>query len=641
MDARPTRLPADDPTTAAVDGLDEAQRLAVTTPSSLVAVIAGAGSGKTRVLTRRVAWRIAAGTAAGRHTLVLTFTREAAGELRRRLRRLGPGNEVTAGTFHSVMLAMLRQRATDHGRPPPQILTSRERLLGELVPGRAAAEVALEADWSAARAVPADQYAATAARAGRSTASPADLVQQHLVRYQQEKQRRGVIDINDVLGSALHLLERESDFADAVRWRFRHLLVDEAQDLNPVQHRIVDVLRTGNDDLYLVGDPAQAIYGFNGADPGLLIDVETRFPGIEIVRLPSNHRCTPQVVELGRFVLDRGGQPTEVRSVLPDGPAVTIHTAPDNVAEATLVSEIVAALDPSLARRSGVAVLARTNAQVPPLVAALESRGVPVKRRVDAPGTPLASAIGHAIRLGSAGQLRAWAHDAVAEPSPAGTEVTEAEHALAAVIVDFLREQPQGDGAALRAWLMTADPFGAQHRGGVELLTFHSAKGREWPVVVVTGLETGLVPHRSARTSVAVAEEARLLYVAATRSTDRLVLTRAERRGGYARRLTPWLDGFEFGEPPAIAPPDDLRTRRAERIDRERRVAEALIDWRGRAARRASIEPEQLCTVDQLKSIARERPRDAEDLVAATGLGRLTALAHIDEIVEVLRAANT
>ena len=186
---------------------------------------------------------------------------------------------------------------------------------------------------------------------------------------------------------------------------------------------------------------------------------------------------------------------------------------------------------------------------------------------------------------------------------------------------------------------MTADPFGAQHRGGVELLTFHSAKGREWPVVVVSGLETGLVPHRSARTSSAIAEEARLLYVAATRSTDRLMLTRAERRGGYARRLTPWLDGFEFGEPPAVAPPDDLRARRADRIDRERRVAEALIEWRDRAARRASIEPDQLCTVDQLKSIARVRPRDAEDLVAATGLGRLTALAHIDEIVEVLHHA--
>ena len=185
-----------------------------------------------------------------------------------------------------------------------------------------------------------------------------------------------------------------------------------------MQHRIVDVLRTGNDDLYLVGDPAQAIYGFNGADPGLLIDVEKRFPGIEIVRLPSNHRCPPQVVELGRFVLDRGGQPSDVRSVRPDGPAVTMHIAPDNGGEAALVSELVAGLDPSLARRSGVAVLARTNAQLPPLVAALESRGVPVKSRVDAPGTPLAAAIGQAIRLGSAGQLRAWAHDAVSEPVP-------------------------------------------------------------------------------------------------------------------------------------------------------------------------------------------------------------------------------
>ena len=158
---------------------------------------------------------------------------------------------------------------------------------------------------------------------------------------------------------------------------------------------------------------------------------------------------------------------------------------------------------------------------------------------------------------------------------------------------------------------MTADPFGAQHRGGVELLTFHSAKGREWPVVVVTGLETGLVPHRSATTSAAAAEEARLLYVAATRSTHRSMLTRAERRGGYARRISPLARRVRVRPDAGRAPARrSAARRRAERIDHERRVAEALIDWRGRAARRASIEPEQLCTVDQLRVDRPRRPRD-------------------------------
>ena len=391
---------------AALEGLDAAQRTAVTTPSMLVAVIAGAGSGKTRVLTRRVAWRVADRTAAPRHTLVLTFTREAAGELRRRLRRMGCDAQVTAGTFHAVMLAVLRQRATDHRRPAPQVLGNRHQLLKEIAVGRGIAEIAAEADWAAARAVPAEYYAATAGRSGRHPSVPLDVVQGHLVRYQEEKRRRGVIDINDVLGHTLHLLEHDDEFADALRWRFRHLLVDEAQDLNPVQHRIIDVLRRGADDLYLVGDPAQAIYGFNGADPSLLVDVEDRFPGVEIIRLPSNYRCTPQVVDLGRHVLAHSGQPSDVRSARPDGPPVALHTAADEDAEAQRVAAVVATLDPSQVRHRRVAVLARTNNQLTRLSRTLEQANIPVHRRADAPGTPLASAVQRVIRLGSAGMLR-------------------------------------------------------------------------------------------------------------------------------------------------------------------------------------------------------------------------------------------
>jgi DNA helicase-2/ATP-dependent DNA helicase PcrA len=272
-----------------VDDLDERQRHAVTTPSRLVAVVAGAGAGKTRVLTRRVAHRIATGTADARHTLVLTFTREAAGELRRRLPALGIGEPVEAGTFHAVLLGVLRQRWRDLGRPAPTVVSDRRRLVAATGTGRVD-EVVPEIDWAAARGIEPHAYGDAARRAGRRPSIGLVAVGAAYEAYVAEKRRRGVIDLDDVLSFAVRDLERDPGFADALRWRYRHLLVDEAQDLNPLQHRVVDLLRRGNDDVFLVGDPAQAVYGFNGADPSLLIDVADRFPGIEIVRLPVNHR---------------------------------------------------------------------------------------------------------------------------------------------------------------------------------------------------------------------------------------------------------------------------------------------------------------------------------------------------------------
>ncbi len=167
-----------------------------------------------------------------------------------------------------------------------------------------------------------------------------------------------------MLSLAVEALQHDHDFAAATRWRFRHLLVDEAQDLNPVQHRLVDLLRHDQDDLFLVGDPAQAIFAFNGTDPSLLVDVSDRFPGIEIVRLPTNHRCTPQIVEAGAHVLTTGGQPTTVRSGRPDGRAVRVVDCIDEEHESATVARLIRHLDPGLVGTGGVGVLARTNAQL-------------------------------------------------------------------------------------------------------------------------------------------------------------------------------------------------------------------------------------------------------------------------------------
>jgi DNA helicase-2/ATP-dependent DNA helicase PcrA len=607
---------------ATLADLSPGQLAAVTTPSTLVAVIAGAGSGKTRVLTRRIAHRVAAGTADARHTLALTFTREAAGELRRRLRRSGVREHVEAGTFHAVALGLLRQRWADLDRRPPTVLSDRDRLLAEVAGGIPVATLGAEADWSAARGVTPEGYGRAARAAGRRGAMAPERVAAALAAYATLKRRRGVVDFDDLLAMCAAELATDAAWADGVRFRYRHLLVDEAQDLNPVQQRLLQLLDGGRSDLFLVGDPAQAIYGFNGADPGLLLDVADRLPGIEVIALPVNHRCTRQIVAAGVAVLRAGGHDRPASSARGDGAPIEVLAADDEDDEAALVVRVLRSLDPHDVRAGRVAVLARTNGQLARLSKALAADGIPVRRDELASGTPLAAAVRAATTLGSASRMRGWAHDVLDAGESGDAETVGAERRVASALLEFLREQPFGDGATLRSWLATSRPFAAaEQAAGVELLSFHAAKGREWPSVIVTGVETGLVPHRTATTGAARDEEARLLHVAVTRPADRLVITWARRRGGYRRQPSPLIAGVDTSSPPIVAPPTVLRHEPAP-VDP---AVGALVAWRDRAAIAAGLLPGELCSDADLAAIADARPTTADELAAVTGLGPLTA----------------
>ncbi len=605
-----------------------------------MAVVAGAGSGKTRVLTRRIAHRVAVGTADARHTLVLTFTRQAAGELRRRLHRLGLREHVEAGTFHSVMLALLRRRWEDTGTAPKTILSDRRRLVVEALDGgsrRDADAVLDEIGWAAARGIPSAAYAGAARREGRRPAPGIDRVAAAYGDFDRLKRRRGVIDFDDVLAMTARELQRDREFADATRWRFRHVLVDEAQDLNPLQHRLVDLLRHGRDDLFLVGDPAQAIYGFNGADPDLLVNVETRFPGVEVVRLPVNHRSSPQVVAAGVHVLATSRQPAELVSDRPDGRHVTRIEGDDEHDEATKIARVVVQADPNLIRSGSVAVLARTHAQLGAFEDAFAAVGIPVRRSTTAPGSPLQAAVRDAAAQGSASRLRGWAHDVLdVEPVAEPDAHDEALRRVAAAALDYLRESSYGDGAGFRAWIATNNPFDDGTDGGVELLTFHAAKGREWYLVAVTGVETSLVPHKSATTTAERAEEGRLLYVALTRATDELLVSHAARRGGYARKPSPFIEGLDLSEPISAPPPEEL-------VPRLRRdpMGDALRRWRDEASHRAGVLPEQLCSDRDLRAIERNRPATVDELVEVTTLGPMTAARLAPELFEVLAGQSS
>ncbi|HUF96510.1 MAG TPA: ATP-dependent DNA helicase UvrD2 [Ilumatobacter sp.] len=620
---------------ALVADLDADQRRAVTTASTLVAVIAGAGSGKTRVLTRRVAHRIATGEATAAHTLVLTFSREAAGELRRRLPRLGLVERVAAGTFHAVARGILHQRWIDLDQRPREILDDRRRFVRALLGSSELDALLAEMSWATARGLSASAFETAVRHGGHHSALPVERVAVALERYAEEKRRRHVIDLDDLLTLTIADLERDDGFATALRWRYRHLLVDEAQDLTPVQHRLIDLLRSGNDDVYLVGDPAQAIYGFNGSDPTLLLEVSDRFPGIEIIRLPVNHRCTPQVVAAGTHVLDSAGQPTDAISARADGPAVVVASAPDEAAEAAMVARQIARADPAMVSGGHVAVLARTHVALAEVRNALASAGVAVLHAADDASAPTAVHLRDAYRQTDPVRMRQWVQDAFERSHDEhGTVIESALVLVATAALDFLREQPTGDGVTFRTWVSASNPFDDE-TNGVEVLTFHAAKGREWESVYLVGCETGLMPHRSARTVQARSEEARLLYVAVTRSTNELHISWAERRQGYARKLTPLLTEFDGAAPPRIPPPMELLSRAKSP---RQAMLERLDAWRDGVARAAGIVPNAVVPDRALSLIADARPASAAELDEVTGIGPITSRRLFPGIETAMRA---
>jgi DNA helicase-2/ATP-dependent DNA helicase PcrA len=619
--------------------LDAEQRRAVTSSAPLIAVIAGAGSGKTSVLTRRVAWRCVEGSAEPMHTAVITFTRQAAAELRRRLRTLGIQDSITAGTFHAISLSLLQQHWDRVGRRPPTVIQDRRRLIGEVIgPRRTTSidELAREIDWARARNISVRSYARAALEAGRQ--ADAATVEKVMVDVQELKAKRGVIDLDDLLSLVIDTADRDQEFADIVTWRLRHLYVDEAQDMNPLQRAVLEVWRAGRDDLTLVGDPSQSIYGFNGSDPSILLELETHFPGIEVVRLDTNYRCSPQIVRAGLVALGQLDSPTpELRSARPDGPSVKIYGFDSEEAEATGVARLVDRFRGPNDTWRQFAVLARTNAQLPPIRAALEAAGIPVRTDGIQSNDPLQSCIREVGELPSRSRLAAWARDArlvdFDHPEPMSSDPTSQDNEaskvrlatlrVAAAVDEFLSDGGS-DGRSFLAWVRAQRPFDDMStRMGVDLLTFHAAKGREWDTVLLVGCEDGLMPHSSAKSSFARDEETRLAYVAMTRAADRLLVTHARSRKGRRRQKSPLIAGIETSESTSAPTTEflhDLRIRQSDRTPVDP-VFEELTSWRSHAARVSGVDPRLICPDEVLHRLARRQPTTVEEMEDIEGLG--------------------
>ena len=707
---------------ALLEDLNDAQRHAVTSEAAPLCVLAGAGSGKTRVLTRRVAWRIEQGTADARHVLALTFTRKAAGELRSRLRALGVRQHVTAGTFHGIAYGQLRQRWADLGARPPALLDRKARVLARLVSRRdggrspTLADLAGEIEWAKARMVAPEGYAEALVATGRRPPLPAHEMAALYSRYEEEKRRHGLVDFDDLLVACINDLEQDPAFAAAQRWRFRHLFVDEFQDVNPAQFRLLQGWMGDRLDLCVVGDPNQAIYSWNGADPSLLGGFSRRYPTTGVVRLDHNYRSSPQVLTVAAAVLAQGHTSNAdlLRATQADGPVPTVTASDSDVSEArTIASRLRRTRRPGMPW-AHLAVLTRTNAQLVLLEEALRSARIPyrvsggeaflqrpeVRDALDdlrrAPvrtpfGARLADLEARVAGIGTAGpggrpeetagpggRPEETAGPGGRPEETAGTagpgrpdEDDRRSHLEGLVRLgrEYEAMDPAASAEGFSAWLAaTVRSEGAEDGAdAVELTTFHRAKGLEWPVVFLAGLERGLVPIGRAATPAAEAEERRLLYVALTRAERELHCSWAERRTFGSRTVTrtrsPYLDAVDLARRALAQAPagsDPVRLIQAERSrlgrqsapgqrrSRPRSPAAAMVEaadpdmiaalraWRSSAARLSGVPAYVICHDTTLAAVASALPASHDELLALPGLGPVKAARYGEALLDLV-----
>ncbi len=559
-----------------LDGLSPAQAEAVTTDAAPLAVVAGPGSGKTRVLTRRVAWRVTGGHADAAHVLVLTFSRRAANELFGRLARLGLAvgareAGVVAGTFHAIAYAELTRHRAERGqaalsvagRPARLIRPELAKVIGRDLGPAGAMAVAAELSWARAHGGGPGSYERLAREADRRPSVAPSAIAATWGAYEVAKQRRRVLDLDDMLERCTRLLETDEEASRAARWRHRHFFVDEYQDLNPAHRRLLRAWVGDRADLCLVGDPDQAVYGFNGASPDLFDRVADDWPGVRSLRLSDNFRSTPEVVALANAVrpgpslstveeyegatggADRteGSERWQAATISrqattisrqPSGPLPLLSIHADDQAEARAVAVAIASRRVPGRSWGGMAVLARTNARLRLVASALDRVDIPWRLRDARP-------------LAERPCVEGWL--SLLPPTAAASELAEIildepdhldAHAMDAALREFLDVAPAASVSAFARWLdatgVTApDPPGA----GIDLVTFHRAKGLEWRAVWVIGVEEGLVPLGRRSDEASLAEEQRLLYVALTRAADDLAVSWAARRINARDELVP------------------------------------------------------------------------------------------------------
>ncbi|MGB3483106.1 MAG: ATP-dependent DNA helicase UvrD2 [Mycobacterium sp.] len=696
-------MPTDNVLTA---GLDEEQREAVLAGRGPVCVLAGAGTGKTRTITHRIAHLVGAGHVAASQVLAVTFTSRAAGEMRSRLRGLDAEAQtdarvgaVQALTFHAAarrQLAYFWPRVV--GSTGWQLLDSKFSVVAQAA-NRARVQastddvrdLAGEIEWAKASLITPEQYAVAVAEQGRDIPMDATRIATVYAGYEQLKARGDValLDFDDLLLHTAGAIENDAAVAAEFRDRYRCFVVDEYQDVTPLQQRVLSAWLGERDDLTVVGDANQTIYSFTGASPRYLLDFSRRFPDATVVRLERDYRSTPQVVELAnRVISDARGRVAGSRLHLvgqrPPGPRPLLREYPDEVAEAAAVARAVKGLIESGTDAAEIAVLYRINAQSEAYEEALTEAGVAFQVR-GGEGFFSRQEIRQAlVALQRAAERGAGDTDLpelvrglleplglTAEP-PAGTRVRErwdALTALAELVDDEVAVRPELDLAGLVAELrVRADSRHPPVVQGVTLASLHAAKGLEWDAVFLVGVADGTLPISHALShgpdSEAVEEERRLLYVGITRARVHLTLSWALSRtpgGRQSRRPSRFLASITPKPPPdrsgasrrprgapkrcrvcnaELSSPAAIMLRRCETCasDIDDKLLGELKDWRSRTAKDLKVPAFVVFSDNTLIAIAETLPTDEAGLVAIPGIGARKLEQFGADLLELVRA---
>lgn len=674
-----------------LDNLDPEQREVVTHEGGPLVVLAGAGTGKTRAITHRIAYGAHTGQLPAQHVLALTFTAKAAGEMRSRLRGLGVP-QVQARTFHSAALRQLRYFWSEFAQGPfPELMDGKfgplRRILSELgiEPERETIrDVAAELEYAAVNLVGIDDYPQFAQSRELPPGIDTTAMVAIMRAYADHKTTNRLIDYQDVLLILSGVMASTPHIAAKIHQQYRHFVVDEFQDVSPIQYELLKNWLGERDSLCVVGDPAQTIYTFAGARDSYLMNLGNVLPQARTISLVRNYRSTPPIVEAANKVLAHTGRNRMVlQPQRSGGVAPTFHEYPDDASEATGVAQRIAAQISSGVPASDIAILFRTNGQSPAFEHALDEHGIHYLVRggeqfFARPEIRQAGALLRAnMSQGKTGQLDTVVADLLTTlgwqavgPRVHGAVRARWESLNALVNLAKQMQQDSDMPVPLSEFVAELEQRAeAQHAPsvqGVTLASVHAAKGLEWPHVYLVGMSEGLMPISYASTPLAVAEERRLFYVAVTRAQDTLTVSWSQARQASAQstRKPSRFIGEMRGHTPtqrerrqqarasstracgcgnALVSAQERRNRVCHECSQavDENMVNTLKEWRTQTARELDVPAYMVLTTATLMSIAQARPQSLDELGQVSGIGPVKLGQFGDDILEAVRSSST